>query len=136
MKFSLISLATLLVGSSAVYVSPLTRRALPLPASHEGKFTMFVEVIAQPGREDELENILHAIQVQANDPELEPETLTYRLARGYGAESNKFWILEEYLEPSSLAYHQSTDVFKAMVDSGAILQATENFAGEIPLNSY
>ncbi|KAL0568174.1 hypothetical protein V5O48_013811 [Marasmius crinis-equi] len=133
MKFSLISLATLLLGSTAVLAAPLTRRALPLPADHQGKFVMFVEVIATPGREDELGELPHDIQVQANDPELEPETLTYRLARGFGEESNKYWILEEYLEPSSLAYHQSTPVFLAMKNSGAIDVATENYAGEIPV---
>ncbi|KAK7054667.1 hypothetical protein VNI00_003130 [Paramarasmius palmivorus] len=83
----------------------------------KGKFILIATVTAKEGKADELQKHLAAVREVANSSQ-EPGTLTYRTARGFGEESNKFVVVEEYENPAVLAHHASSAQYLALKESG------------------
>ncbi|KAK7041784.1 hypothetical protein VNI00_009073 [Paramarasmius palmivorus] len=102
--------------------------ASSLPASYDGKFTLLVQITATNGKEEELAKHLAAVSKNSGDTSKEPGTLLYRMARGFGADKNKFTIFEQFANPKALEAHRNTEAFQALHHSGTM--------GELKLAYY
>ncbi|KAF9256785.1 hypothetical protein L218DRAFT_949718 [Marasmius fiardii PR-910] len=138
MKFFSLSAFALAFGSATVLASPtpLERRdssvvvRRELPEGYEGKFVVDILMNPTPGRADELKQLLLECAKVARDPCKEPGTLTYRLTNGFGNQSEIFFLYEEYESPAALKYHQSSQAFKTLFDSGTLGPRVETWLTE------
>ncbi|ESK90650.1 protein tprxl [Moniliophthora roreri MCA 2997] len=101
-----------------------------LPDGYQGKFVLVVVATAAEGKADELQRLITAVSRSSNDPDKEPDTLTFRATRGLGVDSNKFTIIEEYRNMKAWEFHQSTEAYKTMKESRTIADVTLSFTQE------
>ncbi|KAG7087878.1 hypothetical protein E1B28_011926 [Marasmius oreades] len=136
MKFFSLTALTLLFGGAAVLASPTpgpdpaVHVARELPEGYEGKFIVDILMNPTPGRVADLHRLLLECAKVARDPTKEPGTLTYRLTRGFGNQTDIFWLYEEYESPAALKFHQGSKEFKKLFDSGALGPRIETYLTE------
>ncbi|KAJ8087686.1 hypothetical protein PM082_006521 [Marasmius tenuissimus] len=118
----------LLACIGLVHAVPLESR--DLPDDYDGKFIITVEAIAKDGKADELQKLVSTVRAHSTNPQLEPETLTYRVARGFGDESNKFTLIEEYANKKAWEYHMTTQEYQNLINSGTFESVTQSFSKE------
>ncbi|KAL0581590.1 hypothetical protein V5O48_000406 [Marasmius crinis-equi] len=104
-----------LLGAATAVELQTVRR--DLPQDYTGKFLLFVQGDAVDGRAEELQQLLQAVRESVKK---EPGILTYRIARGFDEQNNRFATVEEYLNPEAFAAHQSTEAYQNLINSGAI----------------
>ncbi|KAK1229961.1 hypothetical protein PQX77_006955 [Marasmius sp. AFHP31] len=126
--FSKLIPLALLACSGLAYAAPLESR--DLPDNYNGKFIITVEAVAKDGKADELQKFVSPLRAHSTNSQLEPETLTYRVARGFGDESNKFTIIEEYTNKKAWEFHMATQEYQNMINSGTIESVTQSFSKE------
>ncbi|ESK84476.1 hypothetical protein Moror_6186 [Moniliophthora roreri MCA 2997] len=105
--------------------------ASSLPANYNSKFNLLVQITATNGKEEELAKHLAALAKSSLDSSKEPGTLFYRMARGFGADKNKFTIFEQFANPKALEQHRETEVYQALHHSGTMGEVTVSFYEEI-----
>ncbi|KAK7037258.1 hypothetical protein VNI00_011249 [Paramarasmius palmivorus] len=102
-----------------------------LPENFQGKFFLIVLATAVEGKADELERLIAAVSRSSNDPSKEPDTLTFRATRGLGPDNEKFTIIEEYPSLKAWEYHQGTEAYEALKESGLLADVSLSFTKEI-----
>ncbi|KAF9257349.1 hypothetical protein L218DRAFT_1017965 [Marasmius fiardii PR-910] len=138
MKFFSLSALALAFGGAAVLASPTPLAARDssvvvrreLPDGYQGRFIVDILMNPTPGREAELKQLLLECAEVARDPSREPGTLTYRLTNGFGNQSEIYWLYEEYESPAALKFHQGSQAFKNLFDSGALGPRVETYLTE------
>ncbi|KAJ8088673.1 hypothetical protein PM082_013916 [Marasmius tenuissimus] len=92
------------------------------------KFFAIAELKAAEGKADEVQKYLSKILQEANSKE--PGTLMYRTTRGVGSDSDKFTVIEEYLDKGALDQHLQSQAFKDFFASGTVADVSCVFREE------
>ncbi|KIJ51818.1 hypothetical protein M422DRAFT_65156 [Sphaerobolus stellatus SS14] len=89
------------------------------PSTTPGPIIINAQLVAAPGRADELEKHLLAVQKYSLSDE-EPGCLEYRPARSYVKDGNiVFTVWEKYTGPDAIQAHMEGPVFKELAAAAA-----------------
>ncbi|KAF9262978.1 hypothetical protein L218DRAFT_1000217 [Marasmius fiardii PR-910] len=102
--------------------------SISIPPEIQSKFIVVTTGTAVESRAEELQSLLSTLRQYVHSEE--PNTSTYRTARGVGTESNVFTIIEEYTDRYAFEVHINSEPFKVLLASGTIATMSIAFSEE------